>query len=185
MEFTLYYDGMLTANAKAKYKHKLRKHFHAQLKELWAQEPLSLVKKDLLKGSEPGQTPVVPVHRKSFEFAPLVHSKLHLVADLNITMLVPGPPGQIIRRGGDIDNRLKTLLDSFTMPDQNQTPDGSPDPDETPFFCLLEDDKLITGLGVKTDRLLVAGAGPDEVRLLIHVRTRAVVGTHFSAMLGS
>ncbi len=59
-----------------------------------------------------------------------------------------------IRREGDIDNRLKTLLDSFTMPDQNQTPDGSPDTGETPFFCLLEDDKLITGLAVKTDRLL-------------------------------
>ncbi len=104
---------------------------------------------------------------------------------MDITMLVPGPPGQIIRRGGDIDNRLKTLLDSFTMPDQNQTPDASPDTGETPFFCLLEDDKLITGLGVKTDRLLLAGADPDDVRLLIHVRTRAVVGTIFSAMLGS
>jgi hypothetical protein len=185
MEFTLYYDGRLTANAKAKYKHELRKHFHAQLKELWDQEPLSLVRDDLLKGSGPGQPPVVPVQRKNFEFAPLVHSKLHLVADLDITMLVPGPPGQIIRRGGDIDNRLKTLLDSFTMPDQNQTPDGSPDTGETPFFCLLEDDKLITGLGVKTDRLLLAGAEPDDVRLLIHIRTRAVVGTIFSAMLGS
>ncbi len=71
------------------------------------------------------------------------------------------------------------------MPDQNQTPDGSPDPGEQPFFCLLEDDKLITGLSVKTDRLLVPGAGPDEVKLLIRVNTKAVVGTWLNLSLGS
>jgi hypothetical protein len=70
MEFTLYYDGRLTANAKAKYKHELRKHFHAQLKELWDQEPLSLVRDDLLKGSGPGQPPVVPVQRKNSSSRP-------------------------------------------------------------------------------------------------------------------
>jgi hypothetical protein len=99
-------------------------------------------------------------------------------------MLLPGPLGQIIRRGGDIDNRLKTLLDALTAPDQNQAPDGNPNPGTQPFFCLLEDDKLITGLSVKTDQLLVAGAGSDEVRLLIGVNTRAVVGTYFNLSLG-
>jgi hypothetical protein len=140
---------------------------------------------DLLSGSGSGQPPVVPVRRKNFEFVPLVHSKLHLVADLKVTILLPGSPGQIIRRGGDLDNRLKTLLDALTMPDQNQTTNGSPDPGEQPFFCLLEDDKLITGLGVKTDRLLQAGAGPDDVKLLIHVNTKAVVGTWLNLSLGS
>jgi hypothetical protein len=185
MEFTLYYEGTLTSNAKAPRKHQIRKVFHEQLKVLWEQEPLAHLKDELLRGSPPEQPPVLPIHREQYEFVPLVHSKLHLVAELHITMLLPGPPGQIIRRGGDIDNRLKTLLDALTVPQQNQTPDGNPDPGEQPFFCLLEDDKLLTGLSVKTDRLLVAGAGSDDVRLLIRVNTKAVVGTFFNLSLGS
>ena len=184
MEFTLVYDGKLTSNANASRKHQLRQQFHQQLKELWNQEPLAHLKDEILRGSPPDRLPVLPIPRKQYEFAPLVHSKLHLVAELHITMLLAGPLGQIIRRGGDIDNRLKTLLDALTVPDQNQAPDGNPNPGEQPFFCLLEDDKLITGLSVKTDQLLVPGAGSDEVRLLIRVNTRAVVGTFFNLSLG-
>ena len=40
MEFTLYYCGDLKANRGAKDKHRLRRHFHKQLKELWDQPPL-------------------------------------------------------------------------------------------------------------------------------------------------
>ncbi len=172
MKFTLYYDGILTSNAKAVYKQKIREHFHNQLKELWNQEPLASL--------EP-----VLCSRREFNFAPLVHSQMRLVAEIDIAMLLPGSPGQIIRRGGDIDNRLKTLLDSLTMPDHNQTPDESPNQDQDPFFCLLEDDKLITGLGVKTDRLLKTGAESDEVKLLISVKTRAIVGTIANLSLGT
>lgn len=185
MEFTLFYDGKLTSNANASRKHQIRKQFHEQMKVLWDQEPLAHLKNGILQGSGPEDPPGVPTHRKKFEFVPLVHSYLQLVAELDITMLLPGPPGQIIRRGGDLDNRLKTLLDALTTPDQNQTPDGNPEPGEQPFFCLLEDDKLITGLSIKTDRLLVAGAGSDDVRLLIRVNPRAVVATFSNLSFGS
>jgi hypothetical protein len=84
-----------------------------------------------------------------------------------------------VTQGGDIDNRLKTLLDALKIPDSSDalsrgvTLSG----DETPFFCLLEDDNLITGINVKTDRLLDPNAGRSEVVLLIHVRTRPTIGT--------
>jgi hypothetical protein len=143
------------------------------------------VKGDLLSGSGSGEPPVLPVQRKDFEFAPLVHSNLHLVADIAITMLVTGEPGQIIRRGGDIDNRLKTLLDALTVPQDNQTPADPPAAGEQLFFCLLKDDKLITALSVQTDRLLVDRANSDHVRMLVHVRTRAVKGTWLNLALGS
>ncbi len=42
---------------------------------------------------------------------------------------------------------------------------------ECPFFCLLEDDALVTGFSVTTDSLLAPRA-KDEVNLLIHVRVR-------------
>ena len=112
--------------------------------------------------------------RGGFRFAPLVCSKLRLVADLSVTLLRPEPPGQIVTQAGDIDNRLKTLLDALKMPSgADELPAGaSPGPDEDPFFCLLEDDNLITRLDVRTDRLLVPDADSSDVRLLLHVRTR-------------
>ena len=46
------------------------------------------------------------------------------------------------------------------------------EPDENPFFCLVEDDSLITDVSVTTDRLLVAqdsGEKIHDVWLVIHV----------------
>ncbi len=44
---------------------------------------------------------------------------------------------------------------------------------ESPFFCLLEDDNLITSVTVKTDRRLEASVTKNEVVLLLFVKTRA------------
>jgi hypothetical protein len=42
-----------------------------------------------------------------------------------------------------------------------------------PFFCLLEDDRLITKVSVETDSLLEAIKGdPNDVRVTITVRIR-------------
>jgi len=45
------------------------------------------------------------------------------------------------------------------------------EPDEDPFFCLLEDDNLITSVSVTTDRLLIpqdSDEKPHDVHLIIH-----------------
>ena len=174
-------------------KHVLRKEFHRQLKVLWQQMPLK-DHQDLLKdqhtmvtGWETDQEGTYYTEEKltllqkvrEFQFAPTVSAKLHMVADLTITLLRPELPGQIVTQSGDIDNRLKTLLDALKVPNQ---PDDLPHEaipleGERPFFCLLEDDNLITSLDIKTDRLLDHSAGPSEVVLLIHVRTRLLMGT--------
>jgi hypothetical protein len=181
MEFTLYYRGELKANRGPKDKHKLRRHFHEQLKELWDQAPLNGARAGLLEASEEGEPSIVkPIG--TFEFAPLVCSRLRLVADLRMTLLRPESPGRIVTQAGDIDNRLKTLLDALTMPHQpNALPPGeSPSKDESPFFCLFEDDNLITRLDVSSDRLLDPAAEPSEVVLLIYVRTRPTATTWFN-----
>jgi len=46
----------------------------------------------------------------------------------------------------------------------------APKPIDEPFFCLLEQDSLITGVRVRTDRLLtVPGGNVHEVHLVIEV----------------
>ena len=99
-----------------------------------------------------------------------------MVADLTITLLRPEEPGSIISEGGDIDNRLKTLLDSLKVHKVAEIPTNESPSEESRFFCLVEDDNLITSLDIKTDRLLNSSADRSDVILLIHVRTRVLRG---------
>lgn len=81
--------------------------------------------------------------------------------------------GQLVNHGGDLDNRIKTLLDALRKPSQTELPaDDLPTPHELPFYCLLQDDALITTLSVTTDRLL-APAPPNDVELIILVDAHA------------
>ncbi|MFQ5792074.1 MAG: hypothetical protein ACE5JJ_04305 [Nitrospinota bacterium] len=174
MEFRLAYRGQLKPNGDVKHKQKLRRAFHPQLRELWEQPPLKVVadKHPEFLRAAPSNISLVE-NVGGFQFVPLVNEHLKLIAQLDITLLRPGPPG--VTKGGDIDNRLKTLLDALRMPKENELPSNdAPKDKETPFFCLLEDDALVTGLSVTTDRLLepVNPANPSEVILLICVRVR-------------
>jgi hypothetical protein len=104
---------------------------------------------------------------------PLVNQESDFTCSLQILFLRRGHPGDLIASGGDIDNRIKVLLDGLTLPDVTSDLDGLPiDADENPFFCLLEDDKLITSISVTTDRLLTPLKGNEkihDVSLIIHV----------------
>jgi hypothetical protein len=173
MEFTFEYRGELKANGSPQHKHDLRRHFHIQLAELWRQLPLSNRPNLKAENPPPGEFSLLQ-QIGAFKFVPLVSSKLHAIAELSVMMLRPGPPGEIISHGGDIDNRLKTLLDSLKIPENNALPPAVlPSRDEEPFYCLLEDDRLVTKLSVSTDRLLDAKSS-SEVLLLIHVTTKHV-----------
>lgn len=101
---------------------------------------------------------------------PIVCETFRTIADLDIIFLRPEEPGSILTKGGDIDNRIKTLLDGLRIPKANEIPEGDrPQEGENPFFCLLEDDALVTHISVTTDRLLEFN-DPKEVVLLISVK---------------
>ena len=73
----------------------------------------------------------------------------------------------MITQGGDIDNRIKTLLDALSIPQANQIPNRDvPREDEDPFHCLLEDDNLITGIRITTDRLLACSNDKEALILM-------------------
>lgn len=173
MEFTLYYRGPLKSNGKAKDKHQLRKHFDSQLRILWSQQPLKDRPKLIDPNPSDGNISLVkPVG--GVNFVPLVSEKIFLFAELTITYLRPEPAGKIFTGGGDIDNRLKTLMDSLCVPNAQQIPkDAFLDWGEEPFYCLLEDDSLVTRVNVQTDQLLEPDVSQNEVVLLVRVRTKA------------
>lgn len=173
MRFTLTYTGQLKANGRPEHKHELRQHFHSQLKVLWQHLPLSEYHHWYTPGSKPT---AINLNRRvaSFRFVPLVSPAIHLICELRIFLLKPEPPGGIVTQAGDIDNRLKTLLDALRIPkDMAELPSkAAPRPDEDPFFCLLEDDALISGISVDTERLLTSSKNSTDVHLDIQVITR-------------
>lgn len=75
------------------------------------------------------------------------------------------------------DNRLKTLFDALRVPrNVNELPSGAePKDSEVPFRCLLEDDSLITGHAVTTDRLLLPAANDNHVRLILRVHIEPMI----------
>ncbi len=123
------------------------------------------------------------IHRlTNFRFAALVTARYEMVCGLEILFLRPEPPGGLITKGGDIDNRLKTLFDALRMPRvPEELPAGDvPAGDEDPFFCLLEDDALITAIDVRTDVLLDPSAHASEALLTIRVQTRLVEANFYN-----
>ena len=82
-----------------------------------------------------------------------------------------GEIGSLVSQDGDIDNRIKTLFDGLRMPSSDEMRSESLDDD--PFYCLLENDSLITDFAVHTDRLLTKPEGSvNEVSLVIEVSVK-------------
>ena len=114
-----------------------------------------------------------------FKFLPLVGNifgGVETTCSIDILFLRRDEPGKIVSGGGDIDNRLKTLIDALKMPKAGELrPQDTPVEGESPFFCLVQDDSLITEIKVTADRLLTPLADKEhenDVHLVIHVRTQ-------------
>ena len=180
MTFRLLYRGPLHSNAGAHEKQAIRRTLHKQLADLWRRPPLTTVAHSvgLLNPMPSGNQLSVIVARGGFQCAPLVTGRLALVCHLDVLFLRPQDPGELIQ-AGDLDNRLKTLFDALQMPDENQLIGDAPSQNETPFFCLLENDALITQFSVETDRLL-EDVPPSHVALVMRVSLRATKASWIS-----
>ncbi|MDP1740127.1 hypothetical protein [Polaromonas sp.] len=171
MRLTLHYRGILRANGTPSHKHDLRRHFHEQLATLWRQKPLAEQPELILPRVGNGYCLLRPL--SGTVFVPLISEEMNAVAELEVSILRPEPPGGLLTQGGDIDNRLKTLFDSLTMPRHlNQLPPSAEQASDSPFFCLLEDDNLVTSVSVRTEQLLEPIEDKSVVDLRIRVRTR-------------
>ncbi|WP_199040033.1 hypothetical protein [Glycomyces salinus] len=184
MRFTLTYNGRLPATSNAKTKHHIRRELHPQVKELWRTHPALVGHSTFIESGPDRSDPDSDVGRlltsiDGNDFASLVHPYLRLHAELDIFVLRPEPPGALITHAGDIDNQIKTLFDALRRPaDVNEVPRGwTPDENEEPLHCLLEDDKLITRVNVETDRLLTPGLDSKNVQLTIRVTVKGFTAT--------
>jgi hypothetical protein len=199
VEFRLVYDGWLPpesrADPRSKEKHDIRRKLSGQLRMLRETHP-RLTRDTKEKGQsstawvqgmgqlmEGDNQSTYYIHRLPTEFRrmdrtfiPLINELDGVGCSLEILFLRRDPPGALIRSGGDIDNRIKVLFDALRMPRYDTEVHGDLAGDPDPFYCLLEDDRLITEVKVTTDRLLVPKTDPAHdhdrhVHLIIHVKT--------------
>jgi|ERR1700733_10092796 hypothetical protein len=175
MRFHLTYAGPLhgsnTGSPRARHKHEIRKVFHRQLKRLWDKSWLNTAKffdmsnmvglagmpeTALPDVSKPLRESLASLYKRgAYSYVPLVRQSAALHCGIDVLFLRPDVPGGIIQ-SADIDNRLKTLFDALRLPTHEAELGGyeTPDTDEAPFYCLLEDDKLVSHVSVSTDVLL-------------------------------
>ena len=180
VEFRLLYSGDLPASGnrtrgRGEDKHRIRRVLHPQLRRLWTiNTNLRKLAVKTKKGAwhiDIGNS-LVPTenqrfengirtigknwNRQGYDFLPLVTEDFTLRCRLDILLLRPGEKKHIYCMG-DIDGQLKTLFDGFRIPKDEEDigKNDGPQEDEIPFFCLLEDDNLITEVHVVTDQLLL------------------------------
>ena len=197
-------------NPLAPHKHAVRRVFHKQLQHLWktdlflsryrikpdnpniGEQPHAAADSMYAMWSPPESEaqPLVHVvaarHKKfGYQFVPLVTRYFHLLCSIHVLFLRHDVPGSAIQ-AGDIDNRIKTLIDALRLPN-NQTElvgsDSKPCQGETTFFCLLEDDNLVSGFSVETDTLLNPPRqdnGGRDVKVVVTVELRPYFATTFN-----
>jgi hypothetical protein len=179
MQFRLAYEGPLPAEGKrsssSQIKHEIRKKIHSQLLDLYSRNINFRVLVMLTHGD-------CEKKFSGFTFIPLVVGSLHMVCELDILFLRRERPGALLTKprdeyGGDLDNRLKIFLDALRVPrEAKEVPRGiTPEAKETPFYCLLEDDALITKFQVESDTLLGRSPSPEnkkDVHLIVRVTTK-------------
>jgi hypothetical protein len=176
MDSRLFYDGPLKSNRGPVDKQILRREFHRQLKDLVDRKPMEPFKRLV----EAKHRLATLIELDGFTFVQIITERLARVAMLRITLLTPEEPGHAVTQAGDLDNRVKTLLDALRVPKSlSELPkDDRPLDGETPFYCLLEGDALVSGLTVVSDRLLGRQVDPATVVLIIHAAPQATASSN-------
>jgi hypothetical protein len=177
------YDGPLKAASQSDTrrveKHRMRLAFDKQLNELFRSDEL-LLKPFITTNDENDEDSRTSAklwkeyRRGDSSYWPIVRESMHMVCDLDILFLRRGKPGRVISGDGDLDNRIKVLFDALRIPADDNEVRGLESPDHKGILCLLEDDKLITGFRVTSDRILETeqSQARNDVRLIINVEIR-------------
>jgi hypothetical protein len=192
------------ANGKEKHiqhKHEIRKEFHKQLKRFWetnlflstakvspSEYGVDIDSTDLttiwgpdVNGDISLSKAVANSHQElGYKFVPLVRKNWKLVGNLKILLL--RQDGIVSSySAGDLDNRLKTIIDALTKPSTLRQLEYNEKPaeGEGPFYCLFEDDRLVGSIEVETDSLLTPlNSSQPEALSHVHVVVSAEIKPH-------
>jgi hypothetical protein len=107
-------------------------------------------------------------------FKPLVRRSLSLACAVDVLFLRHEEPYNLMRQGGDLDGRIKTLFDALKMPDPKNEYVGD-EPTADPLYVAMEDDSLISDVSIRTGRLLGNRAKDKHaVRLVVDITIKVL-----------
>ncbi len=202
LKFTLVWSGKLPSSGNARKTAdvtRIRSELHSQIAYLWETHNALQVLKEygFIVNPRSGNTGIdqsatprqiyqrFPNHlinlcewlpvggKQTLKYMPLVRKSLNLTCGLKILFLRQEDPGSLITQGGDLDGRMKTLLDALRMPSE-QEQDAAP-PTLNEIYCLMESDSLVSSIDVETERLLFpTSTHQHDVHLVIEVSLRVL-----------
>ena len=144
MRFKLIYDGPLPPDNRSRpiSEIKAEKRFHRNYGSCGEMQP-GIVITIWLVNPKFGPEAIARAYRRGdVNFVPLIRRTNGMLFTLDILVLLRQRPYRSTFQEGDLDSRIKTLIDGLGMPRQ-------PIDDATPeLVCLFEDDDLITELSV-------------------------------------
>lgn len=150
-EFHLHYQGLLLSSGnsgRSDHKQDVRRYFHDQLANLWK------LKYPLKYKAEHLNNLATDFRMGDKKFIPIATHDNFLACGLDVTLLSRDFRG--VMDSGDLDGRLKTIIDALRIPKAGENSDGP----ENPLLCVMEDDGLISELRVTGDLLL---AQPEQL----------------------
>ena len=209
MRFTLVFHGNLPATGNKGHPDavmRIRKQLSEQLEMLWqtdqslqelretayvlnkdAQDSMPLYPEDMSRRELAERHPNLltsllhPLDVSGTKYTPLIRQSLNLSCELSILFLKQDETGAVHFNGGDLDGRLKALLDALRAPNKQERKAsldklGDEAGDfEGDMYCLLQSDTLVERFDVQTERLLFPKShSPDEAFLIIEVDVRVL-----------
>lgn len=158
MNFTLFYlERLPSANSSSSRKiNNVRCRLSPQIRKLYDYAPLREMNFRFEPDDERDQHFCLYRERNGHPYTCLVDNTLGLACRLNVTFFENKGDLSVASQLGDIDNRMKPLLDALSLPKENLAIHSkkSGTSQET-THCLLSDDSLVWGLGIRRKRLLM------------------------------
>lgn len=156
LEFRLVYQGILLSSGNKPQphnKHDIRLYLHKQMVNVWKKRsPICEIHEHEFRLKA-----IADFHSRSLtkKFLPLVKSPMYCSLDI---LLLRRDSNRILV-SGDLDGRIKTLIDALAFPNVSENTETD-QPEPKLIYCLMKDDSLVSEVRVVADHLF---ASPEQV----------------------
>jgi hypothetical protein len=192
LRFSLKYEGELKSTTDRRTrvadKNRLRWHFSDQLEALLCRGDFSRIQtRNREPDNETGNGITLDLSKigggeiKGVYYIPVIDRTFIAVCSLAIRLDRSERPGSLFEHGndgdGDLDNRLKTLLDALRVPhNENEARQHETEPNKRTCVCLFEDDSMVTALNIETrPSLRPLPRGHVELTIDVEIRTHDLI----------
>lgn len=145
----------------------MRKSFHRQLETLWGKEPFAVLK----RWEDSNFAAQAPNFLRSIGdqvFVPFYGEAVGVGVRLEIKLLT-GLPQQAVISSGDLDNRVKRIIDALRAPTQKGEIVANLEPNSR-WYCVMDDDSSVKEVTASLAPYLDSN-DPSESFVFVRVRT--------------